>query len=160
MSAVIFNSVPGRMVAIETDQAEGFRLSVGGDDTASGSFSTTGFTTSFQMQQKVSAQFQVSLDRGLYAIPFGDDVGSMNVGLVHGILCDADRRGASTADTGQIMQNWYKRNKFQASRLSPITITVGESVYKGYVLGLAFAAEAAEGSVLRSQLQLAAWGVS
>lgn len=158
----IFRSVPGRIVALETNDVQSFTLEVRDDDAGPGEndgFRNTGFTTSFRMQERVSAQFQLSLDRSLFAIPFGDDVGTMSVGLVHGLLCETSR-GQASVDTSQAVMSWYNRNKFQASRLSPLRITVGSMVYAGYVLGLDLHAEASEGSIIRSQLQLAAWGLT
>lgn len=154
----IFTSVPGRVVlAVDSNEAQSFTLSV--DNEASGdSFENSGFTTSFKLSQKVSAQFQVSLDRSLFAIPFGDDIGMMTVGLVHGLFCDGEG-GSTETDTAQAIQDWYRRNKFQASRLDPIRLTVGESGYKGYVMAMDLSAEASQGSMVRSQLQLVAWGL-
>ena len=154
----IFTSVPGRVVlAVESNEAQSFTLSV--EDEASGdTFENSGFTTSFQLTQKVSAQFQISLDRSLFAIPFGDDVGMMSVGLVHGLFCDGEG-GDTEIDTAQAIQDWYRRNKFQASRLDPIRLTVGESGYAGYVISMDLSAEAAQGSMVRSRLQLAAWSL-
>ena len=158
MSA-IFTATPGRVVlAMESDGVESFTLRVSGDDTNGGDFENSGFTTSFKMTQKISAQFQISLDRSLFAIPFGDDIGMMSVGLVHGLFCDGVG-GTNEIDTGQAIQDWYRRNKFQASRLDPIQIAVGETNYAGYVMALDLGAEASQGSMIRSQLQLVAWGL-
>lgn len=159
MSA-IFQTVPGRaVVAIETDDVQSFMIEVRDEDAGGdqAGFSNTGLTTRVEVQQQVSAQFQVSLDRAVFAVPFGDAIGQMTVGLVHGLLCDTGT--GQTVDTGERILDWYRRNKFQRGRLQPLTIAIGTSIYSGYILGLSLSAESSEGSMIRSTIQLAAWGV-
>lgn len=152
----IFSSMPGRIVAINTDtEAQTFTLNVSGEDTTSGTFANSGFVTSVSVQDNVETQFQVTLDRALFAIPFGDAVGKMSLGLVHGKVCDVK---GDTTDTVKAIQAWYNANKFQAKRLNPLTIAVGSNVYGGYLLGMTLEAQAHEGTAVRSQLQLVAWG--
>jgi hypothetical protein len=155
----IFSSMPGRIVAIDADsEAQTFNLKIQGDASSGGKFENSGFVTTVELREKVLAQFQTTLDKSLFAIPFGDDVGMMSVGLVHGKVCGVN--GAETTDTVKAIQAWYGANKFQNGRLNPLTLAIGENVYAGYLLELALNAQAHEGTVVRSQLQFAAWSMA
>lgn len=155
----IFSSMPGRIVAIDADsEAQTFNLSIRGGASSGGRFENSGFVTAVELREKVLAQFQTTLDKSLFAIPFGDDVGMMSVGLVHGKVCGVN--GKETTDTVKAIQAWYSSNKFQSGRLNPLTLAIGENIYAGYLLEIALNAQSNEGTVVRSQLQFAAWSMA
>jgi hypothetical protein len=152
----IFSSMPGRIIAIDADaEAQTFNLRIEGDATSGGNFENSGFVTTVELREKVLAQFQTTLDKSLFAIPFGDDVGMMSVGLVHGKVCGIN--GAESRDTVKSIQAWYGANKFQNRRLNPLILAIGENIYAGYLLEFAMNAQGHDGTVVRSQLQFAAW---
>lgn len=154
MADLIFSSVPGRLVKVlEADDAQTFRLIV--RDQA-GDLESTGIVTGVRVGQRVAAQFQVTLDESLFVVPFGDEAGQMTVTLVHGMLCDS---ASGTSDGVQRLLQWYKSNKLQRTKTNPITLAIGASVFKGYVLASDLDAQAAEGGMVRSQLNLIAWNV-
>lgn len=121
-----------------------------------GDLESTGIITGVRVGQRVSAQFQVTLDESLFVVPFGDEAGQMTVTLVHGMLCSAT---SGTSDGVQKMLQWYRANKLQRAKVTPLTLAIGASVFKGYVLGSDLDAQAAEGGMVRSQLSLVAWNV-
>ena len=154
MSDLIFSSVPGRLVKVlEADDAQTFRLVIKDQN---GDLESTGIVTGVRVGQRVAAQFQVTLDESLFVVPFGDEAGQMTVTLVHGMLCTSS---SGTSDGVQKMLQWYKSNKLQRTKMTPIRLAIGASVFKGYVLGSELDAQAAEGGMVRSQLSLVAWNV-
>lgn len=157
MTDTIFAAVPGRLVvAVQSDDAHTFRLRI--DDV----LDATGISTGVQVGQRVAAQMQVTLDQSLFVTAFGDDPGQMRVTMVHGMQCGAGNGGgtSSVIDSVQQALAWYRTNKLQGSNLNPITLAIGASVFKGYVMGFELDAQAAEGGMVRSQLSLAAWNVA
>ncbi|HNX48553.1 MAG TPA: hypothetical protein PLS53_00395 [Thermoanaerobaculaceae bacterium] len=154
MSDLIFSSVPGRIVKVlAADDAQTFRLIVKDQN---GDLDSTGIVTGVRVGQRVAAQLQVTLDESLFVVPFGDEAGQMTVTLVHGMLCTS---GSGTSDGVQRLLQWYKANKLQRAKTQPVTLAIGASVFKGYVLGSDLDAQAAEGGMVRSQLSLVAWNV-
>jgi len=154
MSDVIFSAVPGRLVVVlPADDTHTFRLRVKAQE---GDLESTGIVTGIRIGQRVAAQFQVTLDESLFVVPFGDEAGQMTVSLVHGMNCDT-RSG--TSDGMQRLLQWYKANKLQRSKMTPISLAIGSSVFKGYVVSSELDAQSAEGGMIRSQLSLIAWNV-
>ena len=154
MSSVIFAAVPGRMViALPADDAQTFNLAISNQ---TGDLASTGIVTGTRSSQKVSAQFQVTLDESLFVVPFGDEAGQMSVTLVHGMFCHAN---SGILDGVQAALQWYRNNKFQRANTAPLTLAIGSSVFKGYAIGFGIDAQAAEGGMVRSQLDLIAWNV-
>lgn len=154
MPDLIFSSVPGRLVKVlEADDTQTFRLIVKDQN---GDLDSTGIVTGVRVGQRVAAQLQVTLDESLFVVPFGDEAGQMTVTLVHGMLCASS---SGTSDGVQRLLQWYKTNKLQRAKTQPITLAIGASVFKGYVIGSELDAQAAEGGMVRSQLSLVAWNV-
>jgi hypothetical protein len=151
MADAIFSAVPGRLVvAMQGDDAQAFKVVM------SGIPMIPGIATGIQVAQQVAAQFQVTLDESLFVVPFGDDAGQMSMTVVHGMEC----KGSDTVIDGvQAALQWYKKYKFQRSNMNPVTIGVGSSVFKGYVINFKIDAQAAEGGMVRGQLNLVAWNV-
>ena len=157
----IFAAVPGRLViALRGDDAQAFKLVMRGPSGGS-EIMIPGIATGARVAQKVSAQFQVTLDESLFVTPFGDDAGQMTMTVVHGIECESNDRQAGTVIDGvQQSMQWYKRYKFQRNNMEPLTIGLGSSVFKGYAISFEIDAQAAEGGMVRGQLSLIAWNVA
>jgi hypothetical protein len=152
MSDTIFYAVPGRLVvALQGDDAQSFKVVMKGVPMI------PGIATGLRVSQQVSAQFQVTLDKSLFVIPFGDDAGQMSMTVVHGMECRSS--GTGVTDGVQSALQWYKKYKFQRDNMAPVTVGVGSSVFKGYVINFAIDAQAAEGGMVRGQLNLVAWNV-
>jgi len=70
----IFISAPGRLTAIKSTNPRGLIFDIG-------LVKGAGIVTDLQTSQQVAAQFQQSLDRAVYVVPFGDAIGSA---VIHG----------------------------------------------------------------------------
>lgn len=172
----VFSAVPGRIVMVlPAGDAQAFRLIMksimGGPvyreldparNAAAGDIMIPGISTGVRIAQRVAAQFQVTLDESLFVVPFGDEAGQMTLTLVHGMECDKNSSGGTTSviDGVQKAMAWYAKYKFQRKNMQPITVNLGASVFKGYAIGFSIDAQAAEGGMVRSQLDLIAWNVA
>ncbi len=144
--ASIFVAVPGRaVVAAKNHGPRGllFSLPNGG--------SLGGVVTRLSASQQVAVQMVPSLDRAFYIMPFGDQAGSMSVGLMLNSLCD------QTSGAVDSFLRYYRNQRLTPDNATPSTMAIGSSTFFGYALGFEMSAESQSGHVIHGTLSFVAW---
>jgi hypothetical protein len=139
----IFISAPGRLTALKSNNPRGLIFSIGLTKGA-------GIVTDLQTQQQVAAQFQQSLDRAIYVVPFGDAIGSLQATL----LLNNDCNGTDTA--GEFIKQ-YAGNRLSPSTTAPSRLIIGSTPFIGFTTGFTLQASASNGHNVIGTLSFAAW---
>ncbi len=143
--ADIFITVPGRaVVAAKNSGPKGLLFSLPNQDNMGG------LVTRISVGQQVAAQMLPSLSGAFYITPFGDQVGTMNVGVILNTLCGK----AVGVDT---FLRYYRDRRLTQESATPVTMAIGSSTFFGYVTGFQVEAESAGGHIIQGQLSFAAW---
>ncbi len=143
MSAV-FISRPGQMVAMPSDNPRGFTFDLG--------FTTdTGVVVSLNSRQGVASQFQPSLDRVVYAVPFGDTMGQIQARLLVNPRCEGQQGGIDA------IQLYYQNNRFMPNNSQPKSLVIGRTAYKGFILDFTLDASSEQGHIAYGTLSFATW---
>lgn len=150
MSSVIFDSHPGRLVAVPSNGPRAMRMRLG-------NFEGTGVVTGLNVEQGVAAQFQPSLDGAVYVTPFGDKMGTMQVSL---LLNEMALCGSGAARGFDAFMAAYSRNRLSPSNAAPLELIVGASMFIGFAVGFQINGASDNGHVIRGTLQFAAWLVN
>ncbi len=147
MSSLLFDPAPGKLIAIATQTAKIMSFTLD-------SFEATGVLTSIQIQQGVAAQFQPSLDGVLYVTPFGDKLGTATAGFIlNPELCG---KGDSGRGIDSFMRT-YAEKRLSPANVKPLRLTIGNTTYRGFAIGLRIDANADNGYMIRGTLDFVAW---
>lgn len=148
--AVIFDGIPGRLVVVAATnpKAISLYLDIGGAQ-------ANGVMTRLDVDQSVAYQAQPSLDRAVYVIPFGDNVGQMQIGLILNSSCGED---AGSADRGvDQFISYYEEKRLSPTNPVPGQLTVGKKTFLGYAVGFKLALASESGYLAQGTLQFISW---
>jgi hypothetical protein len=148
--SVIFDGTPGRLVAIKSHNPQAMALSIDLNGAQ-----LHGVVTKLEVDQSVAAQFQASLDRAIYVVPFGDNIGTMLVSMILNSSC-GDSGGDSERGTDQLIQ-YYAEKRLSPTNPLPGQLTIGKKTFLGYVTGFKLSAASESGYLFAGTLQFAAW---
>lgn len=140
----LFLAVPGRLVAIRSDHPRGLIFDVG-------PIQQTGIVTGLSIAQEVAAQFQPSLDRVIYAMPFGDAVGTLTVNMLLNSPCNG-----SEDNTSDFLAQ-YETSRFSPDNSTPVDLVVGASAYTGFMVGFQLMADSNQGHTVQATARFVAW---
>jgi len=124
---VLFEESPGSVVAAKTVKASSSVFSFGSDTP-----SEHAIVTGVKFTQKVAAQFKQSLRRILFVFPFGDEPSRISVTLS---VFLKDCNGSSIKSIPDIL-SYYSENKLAPDNQEPLSITIGNSPIKAFLLGM------------------------
>jgi hypothetical protein len=123
MSAV-FDSQPGRAVAIAADSPRPFILDIGSDFIDC-------IATSVAIDHSVAAQVSLSLANSVYITPFGDNPSSL---LVSFILNGKDCQSSESA-VESFLASYHQAKLGPTQNTYPRLFIVGGAAYEGYLIG-------------------------
>lgn len=143
MSAIFVPS-PGRMVAIRSNHPRGLIFDVG-------NVQNIGIVTRLSIDQSVAAQFQPSLNKTIYATPFGDNIGTLTLNCILNTACDAEQDQA-----GNFIDN-YQATRFSPDNAQQADLIVGGKAFTGYAVGFQLDASSDNGHTIQGVLRFVAW---
>lgn len=139
----IFISAPGRLTAIKSSNPRGLLFNIGLER-------GMGIVTDLATTQQVAAQFQQSLDRAVYVVPFGDAIGTIRATLLLNNNCSGD-------DTAGSFIKHYAGNRLSPSTVQPGKLIIGSTPFIGFATGFSLTASVSGGHNVIGTLDFAAW---
>jgi hypothetical protein len=108
-----------------------------------------GVVTDLKVDQSVAAQFQSSLDRAIYVVPFGDNMGNMEVSMLL-------NRGCDNRERLDEFFRYYSDKRLGPKTLDPVTVTIGAQAFRAYLVGMSVSVSAND-FIYRGTATFAAW---
>jgi hypothetical protein len=132
------------MVAIRSDHPRGLIFNVG-------DVQNIGVVTRLSVDQSVAAQFQPSLNKTIYATPFGDNIGTLTINCILNTPCDETQNQA-----GKFIEN-YQKTRFSPDNAQQADLIVGDKAFTGYAVGFTLDASSDNGHTIQGVLKFVAW---
>jgi hypothetical protein len=132
------------LIAIRSAHPRGFIFNVG-------PIQTTGIVTRLSVEQSVAAQFQPSLNKVIYATPFGDNVGTLTVEVVLNTEC-----GSSQDSASQFLSH-YASTRFSPDNTERADLIIGQKAFTGYAVAFNLTASSDTGNTVQGVLKFVAW---
>jgi hypothetical protein len=147
--SVVFDSQPGRVVAMQATIARPFILNMGVHGLVSG------IATSVDVESTVAAQVALSLSNDVFITPFGDNPSNIQIRFIlNGKGCNDADAVSQFIDAYQGARLGPYQNKF------PQQFVVGGESYVGYIMGCRVGATVDGGQRLYTgTLSAIAWAV-
>ena len=150
-SLVACDGAGGRLIAVETKSGVvplDLQLSVGGSAVK---LVDLGVCTAVSVDQQIAAQFQNAFNATIYIIPFGDLPGNVVLSFI------ANKRCIESSNTYGVIKFYLNNRLYPTANLRPITISIGDCAFTGYLVGLSFKGMASNSILLQGQLIFKAW---
>lgn len=143
--ADLFVTVPGRAILAGTNTGpQGLTLSLPDQDNLSG------IVTRLGLSQQVAAQIQASLNKTFYITSFGDQPGSLEVGMLLNTNCNGD----NLVDE---FISYYSTQRLSPATTSPSALAIGSTAFLGYPIGFSVDGSSSNGHVINGTLRFVVW---
>ena len=114
-----------------------------------------GLVLSFDMEQRVAAQFQNAFNDAIFVTPFGDLAGDATITFLMNKECSGTGAVDKLGLIGKYLTS--RLRPFGSSSINPLRIAVGSYAFSAYIVGLKMTAESRDIPVIQGTLILKAW---